>query len=170
MVVGSWDISRDGDQLVYTHDPAKWASKEGFPLMVFGRPDDFSGGTARIDFKLIGGTDDYSAGLVFGHQGGETYYYARYNTKDGNVALWRMDGPKRTVIKHGEHHEQLPKNVWHRLEIAVDGRKVRARVNDGPLVVEHEFDQPVKGRLGLWVKPDVATAFRGPIVSPSAGR
>ncbi len=144
---------------VTTHDGSKWTAREGYPFAVFEEPREFSSGTASIEFKLIGGTDDYPAGLAFGHRG-ETYFYVRYNTKDGNVALWRMDGVKRTVIDHGDAHEQLARGVWHSLELVVDGAFVRATVN-GRLTVEHTLDAPPPpGRLGLWTKPDATTAFR----------
>ena len=158
-VAGAWTVHADG----ITYDGKKWKG-EGFPLAVFESPE-VGSVSAQIDFKLIDGGDDYSAGLVFGHTGGPSYFYVRYNTKDGNVALWRMDGPKRTVIKHGEQHEQLAKNVWHTLELTVDGKKVRASVNGGKLPVEHELDAPVKGKLGLWAKPEVTSAFRNLRVS-----
>jgi len=164
-VAGAWTTQGRGETAVITHDGTKWGEKEGYPLALFREPRDFSAGTAWIDFKLIGGTDDYSAGLVFGHTGGESYYYVRYNTKDGNVALWRMDGPKRTVVKHGEQHTQLAKDEWHRLELTVTGRKIRGTVTGTSLVVEHELDHPISGRLGLWTKPDVTSAFRNLQVS-----
>lgn len=161
-VLGTWTTDASG---VMTHDASKWAAKEGYPLAVFDEPATFTSGTASIEFKMIGGTDDYTAGLSFGHRGA-SYYYVRYNTKDGNVALWRMDGPKRTVIKHGEHHEQLARNQWHRLELMVQGRRVRAVVNGGALQVEHDLDRPVSGRLGLYTKPDATSAFRHLEVKP----
>ncbi|MEX2270596.1 MAG: hypothetical protein WD690_03955 [Vicinamibacterales bacterium] len=163
-VAGQWTTEGSGDAAVITHDAKKWNAKEGYPLALFRQPENFSGGTVWIDFKLVDGGDDYSAGLVFGHRG-TSYYYVRYNTKDGNVALWRMDGPKRTVIKHGEDHAQLPKGEWHRLQLRVDGTKVRVSVRH--LVMEHELDQPISGPLGLWTKPDATTSFRNLQVSES---
>ena len=160
-IAGVWTVDRADGTTVVTHDPKGWTAKEGFPLALFDEPESFSNGTLRIRFKLIDGTDDYSAGLVFGHAGGASYYYARYNTKDGNVAIWRMDGPKRTVLKHGEHHEQLPRNVWHELVVTIDGRKIRASVAGRALAVQHELEEPPSGRLGVWTKPDAASAFSG---------
>ena len=92
-VAGAWSIDKDA---VMYHGK-QWKG-EGFPLALFDQPASFSNGSVKIDFKLIDGGDDFSAGLVFAHTGGPSYLYVRYNTKDGNVALWRMDGPKRTVI------------------------------------------------------------------------
>lgn len=119
-VAGEWTVAGEGAATVITHDGTKCTAKEGFPLAVFTEPREFSTGTASVQFKLVGGSDDYTAGLVFGRNGAE-HHYVRYNTKDGNVAGWRMQGPKRTVIKHGEHHEQLPTGEWHTLELTVDG-------------------------------------------------
>lgn len=161
---GVWTSEGDGANVVFTHDGSKWTAKEGYPMAAFREPREFANGTASIEFKLINGTDDHTAGLVFGLDG-ESYHYVRYNTKDGNVALWRMDGPKRTVIKHGAEHEQLAKGEWHRLELTVRGRKIRAVVN-GRLSVEHDLEEPVKGQLGLWTKPDATSAFRNLKVKP----
>jgi hypothetical protein len=160
-VAGAWVVDREA----VTYNGQAWKG-EGFPLALFNQPESFSNGSAKVDFKLIDGKDDFSAGLVFGHTGGSSYFYVRYNTKDGNVALWRIDGTARTVIKHGEQHEQLAKNAWHTLELVLDGRKVRASVNGGKLPVEHELDTAVTGKLGLWAKPEVTTAFRNLRTAP----
>lgn len=157
-VAGVWTVATEDGAPVITHDGAKWPGGPGYPLALFNEPAAFSGGTARLAFKLIGGGDDYTAGLAFGHHG-SSYHYVRYNTKDGNVALWRMDGPKRTVIAHGGEHEQLARDAWHELVLTVHGRAVQAVVN-GRLRVEHELDEAPAGRIGLWTKPDATSAFR----------
>ena len=157
-VAGVWSLATEDGGLVATHDGSRWPGTPGYPLAVFEQPAAFSSGAASIEFKLIGGSDDFSGGLVFGRRGG-TYYYVRYNTKDGNVALWKMDGASRTVIKHGETHEQLAKQQWHTLELVVDGAMIRATVN-GRLSVEHTLEAPASGQLGLWTKPDATTSFR----------
>ena len=157
-VAGAWSSTLVDGTTAIVHDGSKWTAKEGFPLALFTEPAEFSAGTASLEFKLIHGSDDYPAGLVFGHNG-SSYHYVRYNTKDGNVALWRMDGVRRTVIRHGEAHEQLAKDTWHRIELTVRGKNVRAIVN-GRLSVEHELAEPPKGQLGMWTKPDATSAFR----------
>ena len=158
-VAGAWTLATEDGAIVTTHDGSRWPGTAGYPFAVFEQPSDFSSGVASIEFKLIGGTDDYPAGLVFGRRG-ESFFYVRYNTKDGNVALWRMDGPTRSRISNGAIREQLEKDVWHTLELVVEGANVRATVN-GRLTVEHTLDvPPAPGQLGLWTKPDATTAFR----------
>jgi hypothetical protein len=131
-----------------------------FPLAVWTGAPTFESGTVRVRFKLVSGSDDRSGGIVFGLSPAAEYYYVRYNTKDGNLAVWRYENGARKVLKHGEHHQQLPLNEWHELTVRVSGRTVVGNVTGTDLTVEHRLDAPVVGRLGLWAKRDVTTIFR----------
>jgi hypothetical protein len=137
-----------------------------FPFAVVAGVDDFSGGTIRGRFKLIGGASDQIAGFAFGLQPSGDYVYVRYNTKDGNLAVWEFVDGKRRVLTHGKYHAQIPLGAWHELVITVDGRRVRGDMAGG-FSVEHELPHAVSGRLGLWAKRDAVTAFRMPLISPS---
>ena len=190
-IVGHWRQHADGGEQIVTVDGTKWdkkpladplaiarqifkapapaagaqfaanASSAGaFPLAVVGSVDTFTTGSARVQFKLMAGASDQLAGLVFNlHPTGE-YLAVRYNTKDGNVAIWKYVDGARARVADGTDHRQLPLDVWHTLELQVVDRKVTGVVN-GSLRVEHLLDQPVRGRVGLWAKPDSVTAFKG---------
>jgi len=130
-----------------------------FPLAAAKSVKGFAGGQLTVEFKLIAGATDQTAGVAFNIKPDHSYLYARYNTKDGNVALWKYEKGERTVLAHGELHEQLPFGVWHKLTINVSGRNVTANVND-KFKVAHAIDRDVNGGVGLWTKPDSVTAFR----------
>jgi hypothetical protein len=119
----------------------------------------FASGRLSVEFKILAGATDQTAGVVFNLKPDGTYNYARYNTKDGNVAIWKFENGTRTVLAHGELHEQLPFATWHRLVVQVKGRAITASVND-KLRVTHTLDGDVAGRVGLWTKADSVTAFR----------
>lgn len=187
-VVGHWEETVDAGAPAFVVDGRKWDGRSGpnlwelaqrffrrphadfarnmdhataFPFALVTAVDNFTGGTLRGRFKLIGGESDQVAGFAFGLQPNGDYHYVRYNTKDGNIAVWEFTGGKRNVLKHGEHHAQLPLGEWHELVIRVTGRTVRGEMQGG-FVVEHELAKPVSGRLGLWAKRDAVTAFRAP--------
>jgi hypothetical protein len=189
-VVGHWAETTDDRTAAYVADGRKWDGRSGpdlaalaqllfkspheafarnmdpataFPFAAVTAVDNFTGGTLRGRFKLIGGESDQIAGFAFGLQPNGDYHYVRYNTKDGNIAVWEFTGGKRNVLKHGEHHAQLPLGTWHELVIRVTGRTVRGEMRGG-FLVEHELPRPVSGGLGLWAKRDAVTAFRLPIV------
>jgi hypothetical protein len=130
-----------------------------FPLATHAEVADFSGGTIRVQFKLVGGRSDQTAGIVVGLGPSGEYMFLRYNTRDGNVAMWGYAGGERRVIAHGEQHAQLPLNQWHELAVTVSGLKITGVVNDS-LRVDHTLAEPLKGRVGLWTKRDAVTVFR----------
>lgn len=135
------------------------ASPTIFPLAAMSSVKGFAAGELKVEFKLIAGATDQTAGIAFNLRPDHSYLYARYNTKDGNVALWKYEKGERTVLAHGELHEQLPFGTWHTLTVTVAGRNVTAKVNNR-FTVSHAIDRDVNGGVGLWTKPDSVTAFR----------
>lgn len=187
-VVGHWEAAVDGGEPAVIADGRQWDGRTGpdlaglsrrlfgtsqpsfatnmnpataFPFAVVEGVENFTGGTIRGRFKLVAGESDQIAGFAFGLQPNGDYHYVRYNTKDGNLAVWEFTGGKRSVLKHGEHHAQIPLGAWHELVITVEGRRVRGDMAGG-FSVEHELPGAVSGRLGLWAKRDAVTAFRLP--------
>jgi hypothetical protein len=181
-LIGLWRAGTDGADATFTIDgtaapkpneehvrghfgPAATAFLGGatsptiFPLAVAPNVTAFASGRISVDFKLLAGATDQTAGVMFNLKPDHSYLYARYNTKDGNVAVWKYEKGERTVLAHGELHEQLPFGVWHTLTVDVTGRQVQAAVN-GRLTVTHALDRDVAGGVGLWTKPDSVTAFR----------
>ena len=138
---------------------------DAFPLAVASNVSGFSSGTVSVQFKMLGGKSDQNAGIVFGLVPSELdYYFVRYNTKDGDVALWRFSDGKRAVIAHGEPAaSKLPLDVWHTLTLKLDGRRVTVTANDS-ITLTHELPGSVSGRVGLWTKRDAVTSFRNFLV------
>ncbi len=185
-VVGLWHIGSDGSVIT---DGARWNGKHtraqmeplarealgevsstffenalsasAFPLAVDRETARFTGGTIRVQFKLLSGPTDQSGGIVIGLRPSGEYRFVRYNTKDGNLALWGFAKGERQVLAKGEGLKQLPLGVWHELVVQVKARTVTASVTGHPtLDATFTLDAPVDGRVGLWAKRDVVTAFR----------
>ena len=125
----------------------------------------FSEGTFRSRFRLVSGASDQTAGLVFDLRANGEYLYARYNTKDGNVALWRFANGARELIAHGEQHVQLPLGAWHEIAVTIEGTRLMAVVND-TLRFEHVLPRRVEGGIGFWTKRDSVTMFKDVRVTP----
>lgn len=161
-IVGHWEVTREGSETVVVADATKWQAPHAeapFPVAAVRGIERFTEGVLSVKFKLIGGESDQIAGIVFGLTPQGEYYYARYNTKDGNVALWRFENGARRRLLDGAEHEQLPLGVWHDLRVEVRGTRVVATVN-GRLRFEHTLPAPVSGRVGLYTKRDSITAFK----------
>lgn len=142
-----------------------------FPLAVAPAVQQFSTGTLRVRFKLIGGASDQNAGIVFGLQPDGSYHYLRYNTKDGDLALWAYADGARRNIAHGEAKHQFALGNWQTLEVQIDGTTLTARVaGDSGLRFTHTLASVPTGRVGVWVKRDAVTAFQGFDAVPGRAR
>jgi hypothetical protein len=161
-IVGHWETTTDGNDTVVVADARKWNTEKAdapFPLAAVRGIDNFSEGVLSVKFKLIAGESDQIAGIAFGISPRAEYYYARYNTKDGNAALWRFENGARRRLLDGAAHEQLPLDTWHELRVEVRGTRVTTTVN-GKLRIEHTLPAPVFGRVGFYTKRDSVTAFK----------
>ena len=161
-LIGHWETAEEAGETIVVADARKWKTEKAeapFPLAAIQGVEDFSGGVLAVKFKLIAGDSDQIAGIAFGLTPANDYYYARYNTKDGNVALWRFEGGARRRLADGTDHRQLPLNAWHDLRVEVRGTRVSAIVGD-TLRVEHELPAPVSGKVGFYTKRDSVSAFK----------
>jgi hypothetical protein len=167
-IVGHWEIAADGADRMVVADARKWKTEPAttpFPLAAVRGVAGFSEGVLRVQFKLVGGESDQTGGIAFGMTPQNEYYYARYNTKDGNVALWQFVNGDRKRILDGTDHLQLPLGMWHELKVEVRGTKVIAIVNE-KLRLEHTLPGPISGRVGFWTKRDSISAFKNFSVRP----
>ena len=140
---------------------ANGVSAAAFPVAVHASTMAFASGSIRVDFSLIAGASDQFAGVVFGLTPRGEYVAARYNTKDGNLAIWSFANGARQVLAKGDVKKQLPLNTWHTLDVTIRGREVRATLRgDSTMMVSHQLEQAPTGRVGLWTKRDAVTAFR----------
>ena len=162
------DVEKAATSLFGRVDPAFVANATApgaFSLAALPDVPRFSEGTFRARFRLVSGASDQTAGLVFDLRANGEYLYARYNTKDGNLALWRFANGAREVIAHGEQHVQLPLGAWHEIAVTIAGTRLVAVVND-KLRFEHELPRRVDGRIGFWTKRDSVTTFKDVRVTP----
>lgn len=160
-VLGHWEHRTENGESIVVADATKWRAEStpvGFPLATVPGAR-FSNGTLRTKFKLVAGEGDQIAGLAFNVTPAHEYYFARYNTKDGNVAIWQFTKGERVRLAEGKDHLQLPLHTWHDLQVTVAGRQVTAVVN-GKLRLTHELPTPVSGGVGFWTKRESVTAFK----------
>lgn len=165
-LIGHWETISENGETVVVADARKWQAEKAdapYPTAAVRGVTGFTDGVLSVKFKLIGGQSDQIAGIVFGLSPAGEYYYARYNTKDGNVALWRFENGARRRIVDGTEHLQLPVNTWHDLRVEVRGTRVTAVVNE-KISVQGTLPAPVSGRVGFYTKRDSITAFKSFVV------
>src|SRR6185295_13535632 len=134
-VVGNWIVARDGGKNVLMVDGRQW--KRGlpsagladkarliygarheefidnvkafayFPYAVAKGIDDFQNGEISIRFKLVEGTLDQCAGILFNLKPNGDYLTVRFNGKEDNLVLWTFNKGKRSFVKKGTENMPL---------------------------------------------------------------
>jgi hypothetical protein len=136
-----------------------------FPYGVLSSVERFEGGELQVDFRLVGGASDQFASLLFGLTPDGNHYAFRYNTKDGDTALWKVVDGQRERIHHGGVHIEVPLGEWRTLRMRLDGTQITGWVNETQALT-YTFPAPVPGRVGLWSKADSITDYRRYVVTP----
>ena len=195
-MVGNWVVTTDGGKKVVMVDGRAWkrgqpaggladkaraiygASHEEFidnvkafayfPIAVAKGIDDFRDGDVSLRFKMIGGTLDRCAGILFDVKPNGDYLAVRFNGTEDNVVLWTFNDGKRSFVKRGQENFPLELGTWHELRASVRGTDFKAYL-DGKLVLEHTLKAPVSGKVGLWSKTDSMSEFADFTVTPAGG-
>ncbi|NQW04146.1 MAG: hypothetical protein HQ485_08965 [Acidobacteria bacterium] len=130
-----------------------------FPYGVVPSAGEFSDGDMQVDFRLVGGESDQYASLLFGLGADANHYAFRYNTKDGDTAVWRVIDGERERVHHGGVHVEVPLGEWRTLRLRIDGTELTGWVDDLQTLT-YTLPGPIRGRVGLWSKADSITDYR----------
>ena len=171
--VDSWEGLHDDFSLPH---PSRWETLAGHwewgagwlsggsreALAVTGR-EDWSDYTLTVRVRLTGslpasrkrGTVSRpqrsrgAAGLVFGYRKGEPFYLLQSGGGFiGQSVLLRVENQRRQTL--AQTLRRLRPGRWHQMRVQVRGRRIRAWLDDRPWLA-YVADQPVRGRVGLWV-------------------
>lgn len=108
-------------------------------------------------FKFVDGELEQMAGIVFGFQDENNYYYVRASGIGNSFYYFKiLNGQRSPPI--GAKIE-IPKGVWHQMAVECKGNTVRASLNGKELVVAQEPQPFARGKIGFWTKSDSVSYF-----------
>lgn len=191
-VVGNWVVGKDGSQTVLVVDGRKWSQGQTatgiaeraksiygeryaefldnvkafayFPYAVAQGIEDFRDGEITVRFKGVAGRIDQGAGILFNLKPNGDYLTLRANPLEDNLVLWQFVRGKRSSVKW-IRNTPTPSNQWHELKLVIRGTTVEGHL-DGKLLLTHQLQGPVSGRIGLWSKADSVVYFDDYTVRP----
>jgi hypothetical protein len=161
-----WQVQRDASAPSAPH-VLRQSGRGEFPWCV--RPDAaLAEGFVEVRFKPEAGRDDQAGGLVWRWRDGNTYYVARANALENNVALYRTEAGVRHTIRYVD--APVRANTWHLLRVQFTGRRIVVML-DGKTAIDLEDDRLTgPGAVGVWTKADSVTAFDDFSFGPTASR
>ena len=129
-----------------------------FPIAVAKDVKDFHDGEISMRFKLVGGTLDRCAGILFNVQPNGDYLAVRFNGTEDNLVLWKFVSGKRSFVKKGTENVPILNGSWHDMKIVVNGTQLEGWL-DGRKLLDYTLEAPVSGKVGLWSKTDSMSEF-----------
>ncbi|MDB4887009.1 MAG: hypothetical protein JWN79_2447 [Gemmatimonadetes bacterium] len=129
-----------------------------FPIAVAKDVPDFREGEIAMRFKLVGGTLDRCAGILFNVKPNGDYLTVRFNGTEDNLVLWKFVNGKRSFVKRGTENVPIANGSWHAMRIVVNGTQLEGWL-DGKKLLDYTLEAPVSGKVGLWSKTDSMSEF-----------
>lgn len=133
-------------------DPAD----ERFPLLVYD--DEVYGDfTLSLRFKMVSGSVEQMAGVVFRLQDERNFYVVRASALGKNFRFYRVsDGVRDTPIGP---EMPVPAGAWHDLSVECRGNRIRLGIDDKQPTLEVTDNSFTAGKIGLWTKSDAVSYF-----------
>ena len=136
-----------------------------FPMAIYDKAN-IKDGRVTVKFKVISGSADQAAGLVWRYKDPENYYIVRANALEDNVVLYKVEkgerialAPKGTPSKtYGVKH-RVPKLTWNTLGVSFQGSVFMVSFDGEKLFEVEDSTFTVAGKVGLWTKADSVTYF-----------
>jgi len=138
-----------------------------FPIAVAKDVDHFENGEISVKFKMIGGSLDRCAGILFDVKPNGDYLTVRFNGTEDNLVLWTFNNGKRSFVKRANENVPLELGTWHEIKVVVHGAQLEGWL-DGKHLLDYTLKAPVSGKVGLWSKTDSMSEFTDFTVTPAA--
>lgn len=135
-----------------SQDPAD----ERFPMYIYDG-DKFRNFQFTTQLKLVSGTAEQMAGVVFRYQNASNFYVARISGLGQNIRFYKVyNGMRSDPLGPGC---KLAPGTWHELGVHCDGNQIDILL-DGrkvmPTLGDNTFSE---GKIGFWTKSDSVSYF-----------
>jgi hypothetical protein len=134
---------------------------EHFPLFIYDG-ETFKDFKISTQFKIVGGTVEQMAGMVFRFQNASNFYVVRASALGHNVRFYKMvNGVRANPI--GPELD-ITTNTWHTLAVQCQGNQISFWLDDRLMLPPLQDDTFSEGKIGYWTKSDAVSYFRDTLI------
>lgn len=117
----------------------------------------FTDFTFTTRFKLVSGTKERMAGLVFRAQDKDNYYVLRASGLGNTFRFYKfVDGVRSQPIGP---EIQIPTGVWQEMAVQCEANKIRCFLNGKQVIPDLTDNSFIQGKIGFWTKSDSVSYF-----------
>lgn len=127
------------------------------PLAILDRMS-LRDGDVSVRIKPVAGHEDQGGGVVWRYRDENNYYVARANALEKNVAVYRVENGRRSLVLAVARHD-IPFNAWSILKVSARGNRFQVYVDHRRILQGQDNTFPGAGGVGLWTAGDSVTYF-----------
>jgi hypothetical protein len=127
------------------------------PLAILDRMS-IRDGDVSVRLKPVSGREDQGGGLVWRYRDENNYYVVRANSRERNVAVYRVENGQRSPVLAMAKHD-IPMNTWSILKVSVRGDHFQIYVDHRRILQGQDKTFLAAGGVGLWTMGDSVTYF-----------
>jgi hypothetical protein len=129
---------------------------ERFPMLIYNK-ETFKDFRLKTQFKIMNGTLEQMAGIVFRYQNESNFYVLRASALGHNLRFYKVvNGLRGNLI--GPPLD-ISIGDWHSLAIQCEGNRVTCWLDDKLVMPPLQDDTFDSGKIGFWTKSDSVTHF-----------
>jgi hypothetical protein len=128
-------------------------------------PRDFD---ATMRFKIISGTHEQAAGLMFRARDATDYLVARASALDGTVKLYRILGGRRSQLATAQ--APVKTEIWSELRVVAIKDRIEVSLDGKTTLSFTDRSAPQPGTMGVWVQSDSRVLFGSLLVANVSSR
>lgn len=129
---------------------------EHFPIALYDS-DYFGDFTFTTKFKLVSGSKERMAGIVFRAQDQFNYYVLRASGIGNTFRFYKFVNGIRTAPIGPEI--AIPSGVWHEMSVQCEANKIRCFLNGKQVIPDLADNSFNTGKVGFWTKSDSVSYF-----------
>ena len=129
---------------------------ERFPIFVYDG-ETFQDFKVTTSFKIVSGTVEQMAGIVFRFQNASNFYVVRASALGQNFRFYKVvDGLRSDPIGPAT---DISTNVWHTLAVQCLGNQITCWLDDKLAMPPLSDNTFTIGKIGFWTKSDAVSYF-----------
>lgn len=137
---------------------------ERFPMLIYDG-ETFQDFNLTTRFKIVGGTAEQMAGVVFRYQNVSNFYVVRASALGQNMRCYRVtDGVRTTPIGPAM---DISTNTWHTMTLECAGNRILCELDGNVVIKLIDNNTNSLGKIGFWTKSDAVSHFGDTTISYS---
>jgi len=135
-----------------------WSGRQDHSLAIFDKGL-CANGEVSVDFKMMSGRSEQSAGLVWRFQDPGNYYFALAGPAEDRVSIFKRVNNRVSLVAPAVVSHSIDDRQWSLMKVTFQGPKFTLYFGHRKILEARDSTLPASGRTGVWARADTVAYF-----------